>query len=179
MQISRVLLLASLCLLSAFTQAAAKEVIDAKAEEALMVFEKESPSGAKLVREAAGVLIFPNMIKMSFGPGGEYGEGVLFIDGEPVRYYSTARETMIFAEGATFKAQMLLFMTRESLSSFLASKGYKPGANGRVAMASLDGSGKVKPDVKQAPLIGFSFSDLGMMADETLHGYKFVGISRR
>ena len=179
MQIPRVLLLASLCLISAFTQAAPKEVIDAKAKDALIVFEKDSPAGAKLMREAAGVLIFPNMIKMSFGPGGEYGEGVLLVDGEPIRYYSTAREKMDFAEGANFKAQMLLFMTRDSLTSFLASKGWKPGVNGRVAMASLDGSGKVKPNVKQEPLIGFSFSDLGMMAGETMHGYKFVGISRR
>jgi lipid-binding SYLF domain-containing protein len=179
MRIFPVVTLLCLCLLSALTQAAGKEVIDAKAVEVLTVFQKQSPDGAKLLQKAAGVLLFPNMIKMSFGPGGEYGEGVLLIDGQPLRYYSTAREKMGFAKGASFKAQMLLFMTPESLSSFLASKGWKPGVNGRVAMASLDGSGKVKPNVKQEPLIGFSFSDLGMMAHETLHGYKFVGISRR
>ena len=179
MRFSQRLAVVLLCLISTLTQAAGKEAIDAKVQEALAAFVEESPSGAKLMEQAIGVLVFPNMIKMSFGPGGEYGEGAMLVDGEPLAYYSTAREKIGFPKGASFKAQIVLFMTKQSYASFRGKKGWKPGVDGRIAYASLDGTGKVKPNIKQEPLIGFVFTDLGMMADETMHGFKFVGISRR
>ena len=39
-------------------------------------------------RKAAGFLVFPSVIKAGIGLGGEYGEGVLIIKGNPAGYYN-------------------------------------------------------------------------------------------
>jgi lipid-binding SYLF domain-containing protein len=56
-------------------QAASKEEIDINVEEALATFYSESPAGKRLADRAAGMLVFPQVIKAGFGIGGEYGEG--------------------------------------------------------------------------------------------------------
>ena len=38
----------------------------------------------ELANSAAGILVFPSVVKAGFGFGGEYGEGALLIQGRPV-----------------------------------------------------------------------------------------------
>ncbi len=63
-------LLSILILATGVASAASKEVIDAKVREALATFARESPAGMELMAKAAGVLVFPEVIKMGFGVGG-------------------------------------------------------------------------------------------------------------
>src|SRR5258706_15444530 len=42
-----------------------------------------APGSQDLVATAAGVLVFPTVVKAGFGFGGEYGEGELLIGGRP------------------------------------------------------------------------------------------------
>lgn len=60
--------------------AASKAEIDAKAEEALAMFYKHTSAGEKLAKKAAGILVFPKVIKAGIGIGGEYGEGGLMFN---------------------------------------------------------------------------------------------------
>jgi len=50
-----------------------------------MFYEKVGPA-KELSVKAKGILIFPDVIKAGFGLGGEYGEGVLRINGKTVEY---------------------------------------------------------------------------------------------
>ncbi|MCZ6831664.1 MAG: YSC84-related protein [Gammaproteobacteria bacterium] len=171
-------LLGVLILSCGFANAASKEVIDAKVREALAIFAKESPAGIELMEKAAGVLVFPDVIKIGFGLGGEYGEGSLLIDGEPQAYYSTAAGSFGFQLGAQFKTELILFMTDASLERFRGSNGWEAGVDGSVALVTVGVGGAIDTKTMQKPIVGFVFSNRGLMYNLTLEGSKITKIDR-
>ena len=94
--LTRCLLASILLIQSGFAGAALREEIDARVREALVNFEKEAPAGHELAKRAAGVLVFPNVIKAGIGIGGEYGEGALMIKGAQAGYYNIASASFGF-----------------------------------------------------------------------------------
>lgn len=158
--------------------AASKEVIDRQVENALQTFRQQSPAAAELMDKAEGVLVFPEVTKAGFGIGGEYGEGSLLIDGEPLAYYSTAGASFGLQLGVQFKAQLILFMTEKSLYKFRRSKGWEVGVDGSVALAKVGAGGAIDTQAAQQPIIGFIFSNKGLMYNLTFEGSKMTRIER-
>jgi len=58
-------------------EAASAAELDASANETLHSFVRQVPGARELANKAAGILVFPSVVKAGFGIGGEYGEGVL------------------------------------------------------------------------------------------------------
>ena len=56
-------------------EAASATEINADANATLQSFVAQNPSARELGRKAAGVLVFPSVIKAGIGLGGEYGKG--------------------------------------------------------------------------------------------------------
>jgi lipid-binding SYLF domain-containing protein len=167
------------CLLGVgWVQAASRQVIDTKVDEALATFARESPAGAEVVARAQGVLVFPDVVKMGFGIGGEYGEGALLVDNKPVAYYSTAGASFGLQLGAQFKAQIILFMNEKVLKQFRKSEGWEAGVDGSVAIAKVGAGGSLDNKTVQQPIIGFIFSNRGLMYNLTLEGSKITPIER-
>ena len=177
-KLMRSLVLCLLVLASGSAAAASRDVIDAKVREALAIFARDSPAGTELMQKAAGVLVFPEVIKMGFGVGGEYGEGSLLIDGEPQAYYSTAAGSFGFQLGAQFKAELIMFMTEAALERFRNSKGWEAGVDGSVAIVTVGVGGKLDTQTMQQPIVGFVFSNRGLMYNLTLEGSKITRIDR-
>ena len=98
------------------THAASKDEIDAKVTQAIEDFYKQTSAGKTLAQKAAGMLVFPEVIKAGIGVGGEYGEGALVIKGKPAAYYSTAAASIGFQLGAQVKSQVILFMNPDRKS---------------------------------------------------------------
>lgn len=165
-------------LLAGGVQAATKEVIDDRVNKALQSFRSQSPAAAELMDKAEGVLVFPNVAKMGFGIGGEYGEGALLVAGEPLGYYSTAGASFGLQLGMQFKGQLILFMTERVLHKFRSSKGWEVGVDGNVALAKVGSGGSVDTRTAQQPIIGFIFSNKGLMYNLTLEGSKISPIER-
>ena len=168
------IILGALLLTTVTAHAATREVIDAKVREALDTFGRESPAGVELMEKAAGVLVFPDVVKAGFGIGAEWGEGSLLIDGKPVAYYSTASASFGLQLGAQFKAQLILFMTDSALSDFRDSDGWEAGIDGSVAIARQGAGGSVDTATARQPIIGFIFSNKGLMYNLTLEGSKIT-----
>ncbi len=124
------------------------------------------------------MLVFPDVIKIGFGVGGEYGEGSLLVDGEPQAYYATAAGSFGFQIGAQFKAQLILFMTDAALERFRASSGWEVGVDGSVALITIGVGGKFDTATMQQPIVGFVFSNKGLMYNLTLEGTKITKIDR-
>jgi len=122
--------------------AASKEEIDINVEEALAAFYAESPAGKRLAERAAGMLVFPNVIKAGFGIGGEYGEGALLVNGQVLDYSSTASASIGLQFGAQMKAQVILFMTQSALETFRNSDGWEAGVDGSVALVEFGAEGR-------------------------------------
>lgn len=159
-------------------QAATKAEIDANVAEALANFYEESPAGQSLANQSVGMLVFPRVVKAGIGIGGEYGEGALLVNGATVGYYSTASASIGFQLGAQIKSQILMFMTNEALENFRNSDGWEAGVDGSVAIAEFGAGGELSSNSAQAPIIGFIFSNKGLMYNLTFEGSKMTRIER-
>lgn len=172
-----------LCTLLGFGQptsarAASKTEIDAKVQEAVQEFYKQTSAGKQLAQKAAGMLVFPEVLKAGIGVGGEYGEGALLIKGKTAGYYSTAAASIGFQLGAQVKSQIILFMNQKVLENFRKSQGWKAGVDGSVALATLGAGGELSTDTIKQPIIGFIFSNKGLMYNLTFEGSKITRLER-
>lgn len=168
----------ALAIIPLAASAASKQEIDINVEEALKKFSQESPAGKRMAENAAGMLVFPSVIKAGIGIGGEYGEGALIVNGQTVDYYNTAAASIGFQLGAQVKSQVILFMTKEALSAFRNSDGWEAGVDGSVALAEFGAGGEISSNSAQAPIIGFIFSNKGLMYNLTFEGSKMTKLSR-
>jgi lipid-binding SYLF domain-containing protein len=159
-------------------QAASKAEIDANIRQALTEFYKHSSAGKELAQKASGMLIFPKVYKAGIGIGGEYGEGALLIGGKTVDYYNIAAASIGFQLGAQMKSQIVLFMNKEALNGFRNSDGWEAGVDGSVAIATLGAGGEIDTETVKEPIIGFIFSNKGLMYNLTLEGSKITKIKK-
>jgi len=176
--IVKVVLLVMLLPFSTGAFSASKQEIDAKVEAALETFHEQSKAGKRLFDRAAGVLVFPEVIKAGIGIGGEYGEGALLLDGKTVDYYSTASASIGLQFGAQKKTQLVLFMSKAALEKFRNSDGWEAGVDGSVAIAEFGAGGDIDTKTIQSPIIGFVFSNKGLMYNLSLEGSKISKLNR-
>ncbi len=180
MKIQARLILLTLCSLMFATHAAAasKAEIDANVADALTKFYAESAAGKRLAGQAAGMLVFPRVIKAGIGVGGEYGEGALLVGGSTAAYYNTASASIGFQLGAQVKSQIIMFMTEEALNKFRNSDGWEAGVDGSVAIVEFGAAEEISSNSAQQPIIGFIFSNKGLMYNLTFEGSKITKIDR-
>jgi lipid-binding SYLF domain-containing protein len=167
-----------LALFGSIAQAASKDELDAEVREAIAAFYQHTSAGKELAAKASGMLVFPNVIKAGVGIGGEYGEGALLVGGKTSAYYNIASASIGFQLGAQARSQIVLFMTPGALSKFRNSKGWKAGVDGSVALATLGAGGAVDSDTAKKPIIGFIFSNKGLMYNLTFEGSKISPINK-
>lgn len=174
------LFLAALLAFTANTALAdSKAEIDANVQVALQEFYDKSPAGKILAQDAAGILVFPKVLKAGIGVGGEYGEGALLIGGQPAAYYNTASASIGFQFGAQLKSQVVLFMTQAALERFRDSDGWEAGVDGSIALIEFGAAEEISSNSIQDPIIGFIFSNRGFMYNLTFEGSKMTEIVRR
>ncbi len=152
--------------------------IDAGVDSALAQFKEEVKTAPALLERAAGVLVFPNVIKAGIGVGGEYGEGALRVGGATVGYYSTAAASFGFQFGAQAKTVIIVFLEQEALDKFRNSSGWEVGVDGSVALVEVGAGGSLDTTKLQQPIVGFVIGQKGLMYNLTLEGTKMTKIVR-
>lgn len=177
--LSAVIGVASLALFaSTASMAATKAEIDVSVAEALTQFHTLSPANADLQKRSKGMLVFPRVTKGGAGVAGEYGEGVLQVNGKTVGYYSVASASIGLTLGAAKRSEIVMFMNQETLDKFNASKGWSIGADTGVALVSKGAGGDYDSKTLQRPILGFVFAEKGLMADLSLEGSKVNKLER-
>ena len=146
--------------------------------ETVKQFYQHTSAGKTLAAKASGMLVFPSVIKAGIGVGGEYGEGALLIKGKTVAYYNVASASIGFQLGAQARSQILLFMNQQVLSKFRSSNGWEAGVDGSVAVATLGAGGDISTETAKKPIIGFIFSNKGLMYNLSLEGSKITEINK-
>lgn len=168
----------SALLISNVATAASKAEIDTDVQFALTAFYNLSPGNKELASKAAGVLIFPSIMKAGFFVGGDYGEGALQIGGKTVDYYSSAAISFGLQLGAQSRSQVILFMEKDALENFRMHDGWAAGLDGSVAVMD-SGAGKgINTETAKEPIIAFIFSNKGLMGNLSLEGSKFSKVYR-
>lgn len=167
-----------LMLASPQLKAASATEIDINFDETLERFKTEVPGGERFLAKAEGVLVFPSVIKVGFGIGGEYGEGALRINDETVDYYNTAAGSIGLQLGAQQKSLVLVFLDADVLKNFRRSKGWKAGVDGSIAVIEWGAGESVDTIDVEDPIAGFMFSNKGLMFNPSLEGAKFSRIQK-
>ena len=142
--------------------------IDAAANESIRKFKEEINGADVFLGQAAGYLVFPRVIKVGVGIGGETGEGVLRVGGQSAAYYRTSAGSFGFQLGAQAKGILIAFMTPESLSAFRNSSGWKVGVDGSVALIDIGAGKSIDSTNIKDPVVGFVFDAKGLMYNLTL-----------
>jgi lipid-binding SYLF domain-containing protein len=179
----RTLLLVMLWLLAGMaaspqSRAASAAEIEAGVNATLDRFYREIRGSRELASRAAGILVFPSVIKAGIGVGGEYGEGALRIQGRTADYYNTISASIGFQLGAQARSIIIMFMTEDALSRFHRSDGWQVGVDGSVTLVTIGAGGSIDTTKINSPVIGFVLDPKGLMYNLTLEGSKFSRIRR-
>ena len=135
-----------------------------------------TPASRELVEKARGVLVFPRVIGAGLVVGGQYGQGMLRVDGAVDSYYKTTSASVGLQIGAESKALVFLFMTQDALDRFRASRGWAGGVDASVAFLKVGANGAVDVNTARAPTLAFVMTNSGLMANLSLEGTKVTRI---
>ena len=159
-------------------QESSSNEIDAQVQAALVAFSETVKGGDALVAKADGVLVFPDIVKGGIGIGGEYGEGALLMNGRPVDYYNITSGSIGFQLGVQVKSQILIFLDPATLEDFRRSNGWEVGLDGSVAVVNVGAGGQIDSNNVQQPIVGFVFSNRGLMYNVSIEGSKITRVAR-
>lgn len=163
--------------LPAFVRADVVE-FERRIDEAIERFHAQVPQARELTDGAAGILVFPRVIKAGFGLGGAVGDGALRVDGVTVQYYRMTGVSFGFQVGAQGRTEILLFTTEDGLERFRRSQNWQAGVDGSIAIVKLGGGKSIDTDNVRAPIMGFIFDNAGLMYDLSLKGNKYWKIRK-
>ena len=152
--------------------------INAGVRETLDQMYRQIPGTRALAGRAAGILVFPTIVKAGIGIGGEYGEGAMRIGGRTVAYYNTVAASVGFQFGAQARSVVIMFMTPDALAGFRRIDGWKVGVDGSIAIITVGAGGSIDTNRIASPVVGFIFDNRGLMYNLTLEGSKISRISR-
>jgi len=156
----------------AAVMAESASVTEIKVDETIEIFKKEVNGADVFLNQAAGYLVFPRVIKVGIGIGGETGEGALRVGGKTDGYYRTSAGSFGFQLGAQAKSIVIAFMTKDALDKFRNSEGWKVGIDGSVALIDLGAGKTIDSHNIKDPVVGFIFGSKGLMYNLTLEGSK-------
>lgn len=158
------------------SSAAGAASLDAAANETLHSFVRQVPGARELANKAAGILVFPNVVKAGIGIGGEYGEGILLNQKQVEGYYNLISASFGFQLGVQARSIIIMFMTQDALAGFQRRAGWKIGVDGSVTVITVGVGGSIDTDEIVSPVIGFVLDQAGLMYNLTLEGTKISRI---
>lgn len=148
--------------------------IDTGIESTLSRLYADVKGSRELVSKADGVLVFPRVISAGLVVGGEHGRGAMRIKGANAGYYSVTSASVGLQAGAQSKAVVILFMTRDALEKFQASKGWTAGVDGSVALLKVGANGEIDTTTASNPVQALVLTNSGLMFNLNLEGTKIT-----
>lgn len=167
-----------LVLPASLLRADSKEKIDSGAEVALARLLEHAPQAGPLLDQAVAVLVFPDVVEMGFGVGGEFGQGAMLLDGEPRTYHVIAGVSFGLDLSTQYKSEILLFMSEEALRQFNAGSRWQVGVDGAVTVAKAEMLADLDSLGAEEDVIGFIFSNNGLISNLSLDGAKISRIAK-
>lgn len=172
------LLASTVMLFTPQADAASAAEILAETQTAKVKLAAEIPGAQTLLNQSAGYLVFPEVYEGGIGIGGEYGEGVLMVDGKAHGYYNLVSASYGFKLGGQKKSVFIAFNDQESLNEFIRSDGWEAGVDASVAVLNLGTEGNINTQQTNKPVVGFVADQKGLMYDLSLEGSKITKIEK-
>lgn len=166
----------ALVFFSASIRADSAEQIDAGVERALAWLNANDHT-RQLVRESSAMLVFPDMVRMGFGVGGEFGEGALLFNGETNGYYASAGTVYGVPREVQYKAEVVFFMNEFVLRDFRSYQTWRPAGQGSIRIVATEA--EIKQALEdEAPIIGLVFTSEGLVQGLTMGDDRITRVAR-
>jgi lipid-binding SYLF domain-containing protein len=148
--------------------------INRDAQAALERLYAEDPGTVELGKRAAGILVFPKIVKAGFVFGGQGGKGVLTIKGQPHRYYTIAAASFGLQAGAQWFSYALFFKDEAALKYLDKSDGWALGSDPNVVLANKGAGVQINSTTLAKEVVAVPFGQKGLMADLSVQGSKIT-----
>jgi len=148
--------------------------IDRDASAALQRLYHIDRRASGLGSKAAGVLIFPRIVKAGFIFGGQGGKGVLRRGGRTAGYYTIAAASFGLQAGVQWFSYVLFFMNENALRYLDKSDGWAIGTDPNVVVVDRGAGATLNSTTLAKDVIAFPFGQKGLMADLSLQGSKIT-----
>lgn len=167
---------AAMVLIGAESALAATEAaeIDRDASAALQRLYAVDRRATSLRPKAAGILIFPRIVKAGFIFGAQGGKGALRIGDRTRSYYTIAAGSFGLQAGVEWFSYVLFFMNQSALRYLDQSDGWAIGTDPNVAIIDRGAGGTLNSTTLAKQVIAFPFGQNGLMADLSLQGSKIT-----
>ncbi len=158
--------------------AASAAEIDRDAQKALENLYAKSPSAKTMSEKAAGILVFPGIVKGGFIVGGQYGEGALIRDGKAVGFYNTVAASYGLQAGLQKFGYALFFMTEAAVKWLDKSDGWEIGVGPSIVVVDAGAATSLTSTTAQSDIYAFFFDQKGLMAGLGLQGTKITRLEK-
>ncbi len=169
-----VLMLAAATAVPSTAGAASKEEINANADKALASLYKSIPDTKKIGNKAAGVLVFPKIVKAGLIIGGAGGEGVLRVGGRVDSYYTSASASFGLQAGGTTFGYIMFLMTKDAVSYLKRTDGWEVGVGPSYVIGDEKYASKYTTTSEQDGVIVFFVNQQGAFAGGGIEGTKIT-----
>ena len=143
------------------------------ADEALqardMIFLQQ-PYVQQVAMNAAGYLVFPNLIEASFVLGGLYGKGAMFSGDNVVAHYSMTGASYGLQVGVQKFSMMLIFTTPMAMADFRQSLGFEFGADVEYALPNKGQAYGASSTSFYKPIYLLIYNQQGLLAGASVEG---------
>jgi lipid-binding SYLF domain-containing protein len=146
------------------------------ASQALENLYSSTTAARALAERAAGILVFPEIIKGGFIVAAQYGNGVLFKKGKAVGYYNTTSGSFGFQAGVQSFGYALFFMTPEDLAYLEKSQGWELGVGPSITIVDIGLASSLSTTTARKGVYAFFFDQKGLMGGIGLQGTKITRI---
>jgi lipid-binding SYLF domain-containing protein len=156
----------------------AGDIVMADANAALdKLYAKESVA-KMLSQKAAGILVFPNIVKAGFIVGGHYGEGALLRDGNLVAHYNSVAASYGLQAGVQSFGYVLFLMNDKMLQYLDSSDGWEIGVGPSIVIIDAGKAKSMTTLTLKDDVYAFIFNQQGLMAGLGLQGSKITKLDK-
>jgi lipid-binding SYLF domain-containing protein len=151
--------------------------IDAAAEQTLKQLRETEPVSEKMIKEAKGILVFPQIVKGGFIVGGAGGDGVLLVHGKPDGYYRSASLSFGLQAGLTEYGYVVFLMDEGAMKYLKQSDGWDLGASPNVTILDKSAAAQVSASSVRQGVYVFFLDQKGLFGGLSLEGTKVSKIA--
>jgi len=158
------------------SRAASAAEIDAEVDAAIAQLEAQVPGTRELAKRAAGVLVFPKILKAGFLVGVQGGHGALREHGKTEGYYESVAVSYGLQAGVESFGYALIFMSKEDLDYFHRSQGFELGSAPSLVIADQGFVTSLSTTTMKKGILAFFFSERDLMGGAGVQGTKITRI---
>ncbi len=170
-------MMATLLIAPRSAAAASMAEVDADVDAALSRLYGTVPEARALEARARGILVFPNIVKVGFIGGAQFGEGALRVGGKTAGYYNSFAASYGFQAGIEKFGYALFFMSDSALRYLETSGGWEIGTGPSIVIVDAGMAKALTTTTLQHDIYAFTFHQEGLFAGAGLQGSKITKIN--